>query len=83
LNEWEDIDEVFGTNGSKCGAYRALVTITTEQHDMAVRAMARPWSDHPQAIPHKNIAEKLSEWTGLRVTGDMVGKHRRKACSCE
>ena len=34
-------------------------------------------------IQHKRIADKMTEWSGIKVTPESAARHRKHDCSCD
>lgn len=77
-----DLSEFYDTRG--CPLIKYLETLDDARFDKVVAAMQQPWDrNESRFISHSAIAEVVEGWTGERVSADAIGKHRRKACSCE
>ena len=63
--------------GPVCAVSLALEILEGEQLEKSEAALE---ASH---IQHKRIADKMTEWAGIKVTPESAARHRKHDCSCD
>ena len=65
--------------GPSCSTGLAISKLEGEKREKVLAALAAP------EVQHRMIALRLTEWAGMKVSAESVGRHRRtpRICACD